>query len=155
MHLRSRLLERSSSLFQKNLFQKNPPFNILDQLHVSITSFVRSNNIQRCKFSWERVKNRWSIALSIIWLTRKRMDNANTWHRDARSRLTETTGVETPRAWRSRVLLQGPNDSGRERVRMKFSEAAFCEMMNSIHEKYMRIYRFFYQMEISDTRFQY
>lgn len=54
MHLRSRLLERSSSLFQKNLFQKNPPFNILDQLHVSITSFVRSNNIQRCKFSWER-----------------------------------------------------------------------------------------------------
>lgn len=103
MHLRSRLLERSSSLFQKNLFQKNPPFNILDQLHVSITSFVRSNNIQRCKFSWERVKNRWSIALSIIWLTRKRIQRKHVTPRRSlavdwndRGRNTESVALPRP-----------------------------------------------------------
>lgn len=146
MHLWSRL-KKDFPVYSKK-FIPNPLFNILDQLHVLMTLFVQSiYNIQQVNFQdVSRIVGQLQ-ALSIIWLNIRgngynehvtpRRSLAVDWN--DRGRNTESV--------RSRVL-QGPNDSGRERVRMKFSEARSARWI--LFTKSICGYRFFYQMEISD-----
>lgn len=99
MHRRSRL-ENDFPVYSEK-FTPNPLFNILDQQHVTITLLVQPNDNSTSEISTRLVaKNRWSIASLANYLIKCKRGNGynNTWHRDARSRLTETTGVETPRA---------------------------------------------------------